>query len=67
MSDKRSLDDILQQALPEQSKELYLKRWMEFLTFRSNNTKDYTIETVLKKYKFLLIFLIYILFLISYK
>ena len=40
MSDKRSLDDILQQALPEQSKELYLKRWMEFLTFRSNNTKD---------------------------
>ena len=49
MSDKRSLDDILQQALPEQSKELYLKRWMEFLTFRSNNTKDYTIETVLNE------------------
>ena len=37
--EKRNVDEILSGSLPEKSKELYIKKWEEFVTFKGDREK----------------------------
>ena len=49
---KRRIDEILDETLPENSKQLYLKRWTEFLEFLGD-TRRPTEEDYLQYFDFL--------------
>ena len=50
---KRRVDDILNETLPEKSKELYLKRWMDLMDFMGEPARRPTETDYLQYFDFL--------------